>query len=110
MLAELSIFPVGGKTHSSTELAKVLKLVEESGLPYQLTPSATCIEGEWDQVMSLIHQCHDRVLKGSPHVVTFIKLEEDDGERDKLTRNVTSVEEKVGHTLSTEPRKTDDDT
>jgi len=38
-------------------------------------------------------------------VVTFIKLEEDDGERHKLTDNVISVEEKVGHPLNTEPQK-----
>jgi uncharacterized protein (TIGR00106 family) len=105
MLAELSIIPVGGSTHSSPEIAKVLKLVEESGLAYQFTPSGTCIEGEWDQIMPLIRQCHDRARKSSPHVVTFIKLEEDEGERNKLTRNVTSVEEKVGHKLNTEPGK-----
>ena len=105
MLAELSIIPVGGNPHSSAELAKVLKLVEKSGLPYQLTPSATCIEGEWDQIMPLIRQCHERARKDSAHIVTFIKLEEDDGERDKLTRNVTSVEEKMGHRLNTDASK-----
>jgi uncharacterized protein YqgV (UPF0045/DUF77 family) len=26
---------------------------------YQLTPSYTCIEGEWEQVMPLVHQCHE---------------------------------------------------
>jgi uncharacterized protein (TIGR00106 family) len=106
MLAELSIIPVGGSTHSSSELAKALKLVEESGLPYQLTPSGTCIEGEWDQIMPLIRQCHERVRKGSSHVVTLIKLEEDEGERNKLTRNITSVEEKLGHRVNTEPKQT----
>jgi uncharacterized protein (TIGR00106 family) len=105
MLAELSIIPVGGSTHSSSELAKVLKLVDESGLPYQLTPSGTCIEGEWEEIMALIRHCHDRVRKSSSHVVTFIKLEEDDGERHKLTRNVTSVEEKIGHPLKTAKRE-----
>jgi uncharacterized protein (TIGR00106 family) len=102
MLAELSIIPVGGSPHSSAELAKVLKLVEKSDLRYQLTPSATCIEGEWDQIMPLIRQCHERARKDSAHIVTFIKLEEDDGERDKLSRNVTSVEEKLGHRLHTD--------
>jgi uncharacterized protein (TIGR00106 family) len=104
MLAEISFVPIGGNTHSSAELAKILKLVEESGLPYQLTPSSTCIEGEWDEIMPLIHRCHDRALKGSSHVVTFIKLEEDQGERNKLTYNVTSVEQKLGHALNTEPK------
>lgn len=105
MLAEVSIIPVAGNTHSSAELAKILKLIDESGLPYQLTPSSTCIEGEWDEVMPLIRRCHERARKGSSHVVTFIKLEEDDGERDKLTGNVKSVEEKFGHALNTEPKK-----
>jgi len=106
MLVELSIIPVGGQTHSSAEIAKVLKLVEESGLPYQLTPSGTCIEGDWDEIMPLARQCHERARKGSPHVVTFIKIEDDEGERNKLSRNVSSVEEKIGHPLHTEPKKT----
>jgi uncharacterized protein YqgV (UPF0045/DUF77 family) len=46
--------------------------------------------------MPLVRQCHDHALKGSSHLVTFIKIEDDDGERDKLTGNVTSVEEKLG--------------
>jgi len=54
MLAELSIIPLGGDTHLSDELGEVLKLVDTYGLPYQLTPSGTCIEGEWNKVMGLI--------------------------------------------------------
>jgi uncharacterized protein (TIGR00106 family) len=106
MLAELSIIPWGGARTPAANSPKCLKLVEKSGLPYQLTPSATCIEGEWDQIMPLIRQCHERARKDSAHIVTFIKLEEDDGERDKLIRNVTSVEEKLGHRLHSDPRKT----
>jgi uncharacterized protein (TIGR00106 family) len=105
MLLELSIIPVGSHAHSSSELAKVLKLVEHSGLPYQLTPTGTCIEGEWDEVMPLVRQCHERARKGSPHLVTLIKIEDDEGERNKLGRNVASVEEKIGHPLHTEARK-----
>ena len=99
MLAELSIIPIGNSAHLSGELAKVLKLVEESGLPYQLTPSGTCIEGGWDELMPLIRQCHERARKTSPHVVTLIKLEDDENEQHKLTRNVDAIEEKVGHSL-----------
>lgn len=99
MLAELNIMPLGGDSHLSDELAKVLRLIDASGLPYQLTASATLIEGEWEEVMPLIRECHERVCELSPHVVTTIRIEEDSGEHDKLTRNVISVEEKVGHPL-----------
>lgn len=99
MLAELSIIPIGNSAHLSGELAKVLKLVDESGLPYQLTPSGTCIEGDWNELLPLIRQCHERARKASPHIVTLIKLEDDEGEQHKLMRNVASVEEKIGHSL-----------
>jgi len=45
MLVELSILPLVGDGHLSDELAEVLKLIDSSGLSYQLTPTATCIEG-----------------------------------------------------------------
>lgn len=99
MLVEFSIIPVGNSTHMSGELAKVLHLIDTSGLAYQLTPSGTCIEGEWEAIMPLIQQCHARVRKTAAHVVTLIKIEDDAGERHKLARNVSSVEEKVGHPL-----------
>ncbi len=104
MLVELSIMPLGGDPHLSEEIAKALELIDASGLPYQLTASATLIEGEWDEVMSLVRRCHERVRELSPHVVTTIKIEDDAGESNKLVRNVASVEEKVGHPLKTEER------
>ena len=99
MLFELSITPLGGDTHLSEELAKVLELIDASGLPYQLTATATLIEGEWDAVMQLVRQCHERMREFSPHVITSIKIEDEAGEHHKLTANVASVEEKVGHPL-----------
>jgi uncharacterized protein (TIGR00106 family) len=99
MLVELSIIPLGRGTHISDEIAEVLELVDASGLPYQLTPSGTCIEGEWEEVMALVRHCHERARELSPHVITTVKIEDDGEARDKLTRNVTSVEEKVGRRL-----------
>jgi uncharacterized protein (TIGR00106 family) len=100
MLVELSILPLVGDGHLSDELAEVLKLVDAYGLPYQLTPTATCIEGEWNEVMELVRQCHDRVRSKSSHIVTFIKIEDEQGVSDKLKRNVTSIEQKAGREFS----------
>jgi uncharacterized protein (TIGR00106 family) len=98
MLIEFSIIPLGRDPHISEEIAEALRVLDEAGLPYQLTPSATCVEGEWDTVMPVIRRCHARVRELSPHVITSIKIE-DDGEDNKLLQNVTSVEEKLGHTV-----------
>jgi uncharacterized protein (TIGR00106 family) len=106
MLVELSIIPLGRGVHLSDELAAVLELVDASGLPYQLTPSGTCIEGEWEEVMSLVRRCHERTRELSSHVVTTIEIEDDGEAREKLTRNVRSVEEKLGRRLGRLERAT----
>lgn len=99
MLVELTIIPVGGDARMSDEVAEALKIIDSSGLAYQLTPTATCIEGEWNDVMKIVKMCHDRVRGMSPHVVTIIKIEDEEGAQDKLKRNVDSVEQKVGRPL-----------
>ncbi|MDB6169072.1 MAG: hypothetical protein JWM88_1936 [Verrucomicrobia bacterium] len=99
MLAELTIIPVGGDSHLSACLAEVLKLIDASGLRYALTPSATCIEGDWDDVMALVRRCHDHVRLECPHVVTNVKIEDEADDPNKLTSNVVSVEAKAGRRL-----------
>jgi uncharacterized protein (TIGR00106 family) len=101
VLFEISVIPLGGDIHLSDELAGVLRIVDRSGLPYQLGPGSTCIEGEWDEAMSLIRDCHREARRTSKHVVTLIKVEDDEGQRGKLRSNVESVETKAGQPLET---------
>ena len=104
MLAELTILPLRGSSHLSDDLAEVLKLIDASGLRYQLTPSGTCIEGDWEEVMALVRKCHERALALAPHVFTTIRIEDEKGEKNKLERNVEAVEQKVGRRLSSSTR------
>ena len=96
MLVELSINPLGRGTHISRDLAEVLKMIDESGLSYCLTPSGTCIEGGWDEVMALVKQCHDRARSVSSHVVTTLSIEDEEGVTDKLNENIAGVERAAG--------------
>jgi uncharacterized protein YqgV (UPF0045/DUF77 family) len=50
--------------------------------------------------MDVVRRCHVRAREGSRHVLTTIRIEDEEGETDKLTRNVTSVEEKLGRQLA----------
>jgi uncharacterized protein (TIGR00106 family) len=99
MLVELSINPLGRGSHISSDLASILKLIDDSGLRYVLTPFGTCIEGEWDEVMPLIKTCHEQARKLSPHVMTTIRIEDEQGATDKLHENIASVERAAGREL-----------
>ena len=103
MLADLSIIPVGRSPHTSDTLASVLKIIKDSGLAYQLTPTSTCIEGSWDEIMAVVRRCHEVARDETPHVVTLLKLESDDRSLDKMNNNIASVEEQAGESFRTRP-------
>jgi uncharacterized protein YqgV (UPF0045/DUF77 family) len=43
MLIELSVIPLNRTAHTSQEIAESLKIIDDSGLRYQLTAAGTCI-------------------------------------------------------------------
>jgi uncharacterized protein (TIGR00106 family) len=102
MLIELSITPLGRGTHLSKDLGEILKIVDDSGIRYSLTPFGTCLEGEWDELMEVIKHCHDQARSVSKHVMTTIRIEDEEGVNDKLIENVASVERAAGRHLQRE--------
>jgi uncharacterized protein (TIGR00106 family) len=101
MLFELSVIPLGADIHISDELADVLEVVDRSGLRYRLGPTSTSIEGNWEDVMGTIRECHHAARRKSKHVITLIKVEDDEGQTNKLEENVESVEAKSERPLQT---------
>ncbi len=99
MLIELSINLLGRGTHLSRDLGEILKLIDDSGLPYCLTPSGTCIEGSWEEVMTLVKRCHEQARSLSGHVITNIQVEDEEGALDKLQENIARVERAAGRPL-----------
>lgn len=103
MLADLAIIPIGHGPHTSQVLAEVLKVIKDSGLPYQLTPTSTCIEGSWDDILAVVKRCHQVAHADTPHVVTLLRLEEDETGSGKLKSNPSSVEQKAGESFEKQP-------
>lgn len=100
MLFELTIVPIGGDRSLSDEIAEVIKVIDDSGLVYQLTPSGTCIEGDWDEVMAAIRKCHDRTRQTTSHVITNIRIEDEGDELNQIETNISRVEDKLGKSAS----------
>jgi uncharacterized protein (TIGR00106 family) len=104
MLADLSIIPVGGDTHTSDLLAEILSTIDSSGIAYQLTPTTTCLEGSWQEIMAVTQRCHEIARRDHDHIVTQLRIEDDANAGRKLRRNIESVEQKAGQELRTTPR------
>ena len=96
MIARFTIFPVGRSVSLSSEVAKAVRIIEKSGLPYQLTAMDTELEGSWDAVMAVIKKCRDRLRRDNKRVYITIAIDDRKGARGRLKGKVTSVMAKVG--------------
>ena len=100
MMVEFSVVPLGTGASVSPVIARVMRIVIESGLPYKINPMGTVVEGEWDELMTLIKQCHAEAMRDAARVVTSIKIDDYKGKGPRLEQKVESVEQKLGRKLN----------
>jgi len=101
VLVEFSLFPVGKEEHLSPYVTHSLEIIEKSGLSYQLTAMGTLIEGEWDEVMNVVKKCYLQMAEECPRIYGSVKIDARKGMDGQLRKKVASVEQKIGHKLST---------
>lgn len=92
MVVEFSIVPLDKGESLSTYVAHVIKIIKKSGLPYELTSMSTQIEGDWDEIMAIIKQCHKELRKESKRVLTSIKIDDRAGAKQRLKGKVDDVQ------------------
>ena len=95
MLVEFTVVPLGKGESVSEYVAECMRIVKASGLSYQLTPMATILEGERDEVMNVIMECHQRVLDMSKRVITEIKIDDRKDRKNAMTQKIRSVESRL---------------
>jgi uncharacterized protein (TIGR00106 family) len=97
MLAEFNIIPIGSGESMGDQIAAVLKIVDESGLPYKANAMSTVVEGGWDEITGLVRRCHEEVLKKAPRVVINIQLDVRPAKpKERITEKLKSVEKRLG--------------
>ena len=95
VIVEFSVVPIGAGTSLSAFVAECVRIVRESGVPYQLTPMGTVLEGDGEKVIPLVMRCHERMLQMSERVVTSIKIDDRRDRPASMERKVRSVEERL---------------
>ena len=93
MIVAFSISPTSGDDTGSVSeaVAAAVRVVKESGLPWELTSMFTTIEGEWDEVMAVVKRAVDVVAEVSPRVGLVLKADIRPGFDGQLTAKVERV-------------------
>jgi uncharacterized protein (TIGR00106 family) len=99
MIVEFSIVPIGKGEELAGLVAKIIDIVDRSGLPYQLTSMGTIVEGEWDDVLGLIKECHGKMRREASRVYTHITIDDRERAKDRILGKVEDVEKTLGRRL-----------
>jgi len=95
-LAFVSITPIGKKESVSEEVAKAFKIIQKSGLEFQLTAMGTIIESEnIDQLFQVIKDAISEVEKENNRVSVLLKIDCRKGKSNRIQEKVDSVLKKI---------------
>ena len=96
MLAAFSVTPLGVGDSVGEVVADAVRIVRESGLPNETNAMFTNVEGEWDEVMDIIHRCVDAVAARAPRVSVVVKIDHRPGAGSgALHRKVEAIEREL---------------
>src|SRR5262245_35587740 len=101
MLAEFSVIPLDHGMSMKEYVARILDIVDKSGLDYELTAMGTIVEGDPAIVWHLLRDCHEAIASMSNRVETRIVIDDKKGAKDRLVGKVRDVEEILGRRLKT---------
>ena len=101
VLLEFAMAPRGVGDSLSAHVARILDIIDRSGVAYRLTPMGTILEGEWDEVMGVVTACFKALEKDCPRIGVNLKVDWKKGGASRLTSKIESVEKQVGRKLKT---------
>ncbi len=101
-LVFVSMTPLGKGESVSKYVARVVDIIDKSGLPYVLTPMGTIVEGEdWDQVMDVLKKGFEELKKDCPRISITMKIDYREGKSGRIKSKVESVQQKIGREIKT---------
>lgn len=97
VLLEFAIFPTGKGESISSYVSKVIEVIRESGVSYQLTPMGTIIEtNTLPEALAIVQQSYDVLAQDCDRVYSSLKFDIRKGKSECMTQKIKSVENIIG--------------
>jgi|SRR5512136_1579396 uncharacterized protein (TIGR00106 family) len=96
VIVDFCVVPIGVGVSLGSYIAACEKILIKAGLKTHLHGYGTNVEGEWDQVMSAIKECHQALHEmGVPRISSTIRLGTRTDRDQTIEDKIRSVEEKL---------------
>jgi uncharacterized protein (TIGR00106 family) len=96
-LLEISVTPVGtDSTSFSSDVTNAVRKIKEKGLKYQLTPTATVVEGDIDQLWEVARDMHQEAISSEvQRVITNISIDHRTDKQMDMNHQVDTVRQSL---------------
>lgn len=100
VLLEFSMFPTSDDCRDgssvSKQVSKIVKMVDESNIPYQLTPMGTIIETtSMDDALDIVKRAYEQL--DCDRVYSALKFDIRKNSENRLQSKIASVEKNIGY-------------
>lgn len=97
VLLEFAMFPTDKGESVSIYVSRIIKMINDSGAMYQLTPMGTIVEFETMQdALNIIHKAYDQLEPDCDRVYASLKFDIRKGKINRLKGKIKSIEDKIG--------------
>ncbi len=97
VLLEFAIFPTDKGDSVSKQVSKVIDLIRESGVNYQLTAMGTLIETDTlPEALNIVNRSYDVLAEDSERIYTTMNIDIQKGKNNRLKTKVEAIENKIG--------------
>jgi uncharacterized protein (TIGR00106 family) len=96
VIVDLCIVPIGVGVSLGSYIAECERIIAKAGLKTHLHGYGTNIEGEWEEVMRAVKDCHERLhAMGVPRISSTLRLGTRTDRDQTIEDKIRSVQEKL---------------
>ncbi|MDP3619694.1 MAG: MTH1187 family thiamine-binding protein [Ramlibacter sp.] len=99
VLLEFAMAPHGQGESLSAHVARILDIIDKSGVSYQLTPMGTILEGDWEEVMGIVTACFNALQGDCTRIGMNLKVDYRSGPESRLSSKIEKVQAHLGRQL-----------
>ena len=99
VLLEFSIIPLDKGESLSAYVARIIDIIDKSGVTYRLNPMGTVLEGDYDEVMNVVKDCFNELEKDCSRISLSIKIDFRKGEQSHINKKIERIESLLGRQI-----------
>ena len=92
VLLEFSMSPMDKGESLSPYVSRIIDKIDKSGINYRLTAMGTILEGEYDEVMSVVRDCFRELEKDCNRISVNLKMDYRKSSESRMNTKINKIE------------------